>query len=533
MTGLAKTLALPAENTPTRLPSFPALERTAVMGFNMPASVPIEGADPTKVVLTRDAAFPCWTSGVKVGGRCYGLGSALDMLVTGNAVMSNVAFKVYDDVKQHYNLRTGYAVFPTLNTPEIAHPPFGQDLTQGENPWLFVPDGMELWVCAGQSTPVAVITTFTIRMEIWKGPGDSEIYPFTGIVSVPANANGFSAKVENGIPNADTGRWFRISEVNGTTPSNVTWSPCFAGIISAPIQCTFTAPVTTGSGAFTATPTPDYKALLPLVSAPEFLTSPVPYTDTRLTAVALLLTNVTQVLNKSGTIIAGRVSPQRNQHFGICDQATLTSLHPAEKAWLPLETGLYTYCPPSTDLTFFVDYVLQLFDSSNVCFRLDNTALQNVAYLTMPSGVSGELAATVTTHLEFRTSSALWQLAVSGQTLETLHLAQLGLMSAGFFFENPEHKSLLNRIANGIKRLEPYATPVVQIAKAVHPPTGAVMAAAYNAARAFAAVADRKKKPASGAPKKIVVKAGPQKMVATSARASGITAGGTRRGKRK
>lgn len=545
MTGLAKTLALPAENTPARLPSFPALERTAVMGFNVPSEVPVTGGDPVKVVLARDAAFPFWSSGEPVGNKGH---LVAYKLVSNDASVSSGrrGYVVDTDGSAHGAYVPSTAITYPFGVPDFnwsstnagtsANIPVGLDADQGNVPWVFMPDGMASWVHFGASNVSGTATTLTvdITVEVWNSNGDSvEVVYSLAIANINTNPAG-AVKFSAGSAGADTGSWRRVKMVY-TTPGAASTlpEPCYATLLSLPLAATYNA---TGgiSGVFELAANTTTGALLPVVVAPEFPTSTVPYNDTRLTAVGLLLTNVTQVLNKSGTVLAGRVGPRRVP-FGSVTQSTLNALHPAEKAWLPLETGLYTYCPPGSDLDEFRDYTFQLAGGVTnglvPMYRLDNTAMVNIAYLSMPSGVNGSFAATCTTHLEFRTTSALWQIAVSGYTLETLHLAQMGMMAAGFFFENPEHKSLLTRVANGIKKLEPYATPLVAVAKAVHPPTGQVMAAAYNAARAFAAVAGKPKN--NAAPKKLVIKAGPQRVPTTSAKASGILGGSKQKKKRK
>lgn len=367
-------------------------------------------------------------------------------------------------------------------------------------------------------------------------PGDvTEIaYLKPGAVAVGNAGYGYAA--QSAVTDSDIGRWLRIKSVvvkyAGAQPS---FTKVFASVLALPAGTGFVGGSLVG-GNFNVASNAS-RALLPAVGAPEFNTSVVPYSSTKLTACAALFTNVTQILNKAGTVLAGRLSPAINDAFNVTTTA-LNGLHPAEKAWLPLETGLYTYCPPSSDLATFYNYAQQVQNQVGTAFvtpfyRLDNTAMTNVAFITAPSGVACELACTVSTHLEFRTSSALFQLGVSGFTLETLHVAQLSLMSAGFFFENPEHKSLLTRISNGIKKLEPYVTPVVAAAQIVHPPTGKVLAAAYNAAKVFTEVAGQSKKKQQTAPRKVVVAASRGKMVTTTAKRSGILGPANRGRKRK
>jgi hypothetical protein len=43
-----------------RFPSFPALERTALMGFNQPATLVLPASTPVSMTLFRSATYPVW-----------------------------------------------------------------------------------------------------------------------------------------------------------------------------------------------------------------------------------------------------------------------------------------------------------------------------------------------------------------------------------------------------------------------------------------------------------------------------------------
>jgi hypothetical protein len=201
--------------------------------------------------------------------------------------------------------------------------------------------------------------------------------------------------------------------------------------------------------------------LFPGFAPAEFGNSTLPWATTRTTATAALFTNVTQVLNKGGTVLAGRITPQVHNPW-LVTSATLSTLHPAEKQFLGLETGLYTYVPPSTDLADFWDYTLPTDSGTLPLFRLDNTAMCNVGFFTT-TGVIESIAITTDWHIEFRTSSALFPIGMCTMTLETLHQAQLALHAVGFFFENPDHKDVLSKVASSAARFAKIAVPAVTL----------------------------------------------------------------------
>jgi len=233
----------------------------------------------------------------------------------------------------------------------------------------------------------------------------------------------------------------------------------------------------------------------------EFVNSQIPWSSVRTTAVAVLGTNVTQVLNKNGTILAGRLNPNLVNAWEATTQ-TVAGLHPAEKAYLPLETGFYTYCPPSTDLAFFADCTLNTsVGAPNApIFNLDNDALYNKLFLA--TTVNSQLAITTSWHIEFRTTSSLFQVGLSAMTLESLHAAQLVLAENGFFFENPEHDTLLGKVIRTAKKYAP------EVVSSMNPMAGKLLKMVVNQASKRGAT--------------VTPKPGPTKPPSTSAKSSGI-----------
>jgi hypothetical protein len=171
-----------------------------------------------------------------------------------------------------------------------------------------------------------------------------------------------------------------------------------------------------------------------------------------------LLTNVTQVLYKAGTFLGGRVSPNVVNPFNV-SKAYISTLHPAEKSQLSAEHGFYTFVPPSTDLSNFWDYTINTASGVSACplYRLDNDSLAHVFFHT--DSVVANYSITVDWHLEFRTSSALFEIAISPVPLEGLHQAQLTLAQLGYFYNNWDHekvKRMITNIATYMLKSTPY-----------------------------------------------------------------------------
>ncbi len=463
LVGLARQIALPHEYEPERLPSFPALERTAKLGFNQPVSVSVPASTTTKFSLFRQAAYPFWGTQATTSTETYlvtydfaqGYGVTTANFET-NFPVTQVSYVTNKNVGASATQLgmagvAGNAVFP--------HPILAIDVNTGPLPWVYTPNTSDTRVVVAFNSAPNAIVNFNLTYEIWDSPG--ELHIATGTASTSGTNLGTELSISLA---ADA--WIRPKAV--TVQSNSLTDAAIvlrAFVIVSNGSLSYT-PTSTTAGSYAVT-SATKTLFTPLVSPSEFTNSQLPWYSTRTTAAAVLATNVTSVLNKAGTVLAGRVSPQVISPWAVTN-SYVNTLHPAEKAYLPMETGLYTYCPPSTDLVNFWDYTLPT-NSGTVTatpiFRLDNDSLVNHFFLTSGSNAS-TLAFNVDWHIEFRTSSALFDVGMSTVTLETLHQAQIALASVGFFFENPEHSKILESILGAIRSYAP------SLASAINPVLG-------------------------------------------------------------
>lgn len=456
MSGVARAMALPHEHPPQRFPSFPALERTAVMGFNFPGPW---GVTTNKAILMRQAAYPLWVE-YDTPAFNYTVDYTSRTLEQSFTPVSLDRFSLEATIANWNVGARASSLYPSVTyagTSNVAmYPPLGRDDTLGPTPWTYIPVGatVGLIISGDAEAPDVAGVVF----DRWGARGERSQYELVAVKTAGGHTTMFFSYVslENvwvrptamqfGAFVAPANRKMRISIV-------VT-----SGTIVFPGSAAAFGGTATCNGAPVALP---IRPLLPFTAPAEFANSSLPWSNTRLTAVATLYTNVTKVLSKEGTVLAGRLSPEQVDVWNFT-QAHLTNLHPAEKAYLPLESGHYTYCPPSTDLAAFWDYTLDRTTTSPSqpapapVVRLDNTALVNCAlFADQDSGDATRLAVNLDFHIEFRTTSALWQIGLSAMTLESLHQAQLSLVAAGFFFPNKSHAAILNRIATWAKAISP------------------------------------------------------------------------------
>ncbi len=462
--GLARQIALPHEFAPMRFPSFPALDRTAVMGFNTPVSLSFTQADAprNRFMLTRQAAYPAWAD-VNLTSETYALYSSMGQ-VQGQfpTPFKFTAWSVGD-----YTSGTNRPTIVGAAATTLRAPILGVDSGCLNTPFFYVAQNWTISATLGANAAFEFGTIVTGNLLRWTAPGETEV-----VVNFEQVLNPPNASVEI-LHAALSQGWYQLSGVN-ISPDDVSLFGAEIAVIVSSGNLGFVAGVVGGSnpGGTVTVSGNEFRSFLPVVYPVEFFNSELPWTSTRTTAAAALLTNVTMVLNKGGTVQCGRLCPQTYNPFGFTTiVTTLPNLHPAEKAYLPLESGAYTFVPPSTDLVDFYDYTIG-FSGTNAesvpCYRLDNTSLVHCMLITPPSNEC-VLAINIDWHIEFRTTSMLFQIGMSAATLESLHQAQLGLSSVGYFFSNSTHKEVLGKVLGQLMSFGKAVFPHLVNAAAISP----------------------------------------------------------------
>lgn len=452
--GLAKQIALPHEYEPTRFPSFPALERTALMGFNQPMALALPASQPIRVGVCRQAAWPVWAD----QGYTKATGYVVDYLTTQATTGATTAINLDIASMRLWSVGNRAAgTFPGVSgiSGLFTYPLLGVDNNTGVIPFTYVPVAAAHLAVVSTVGGVPItngVSTVKVDWEVWSSPG--EVYILTSSNNIASGQTG-AAHIITSLPDRS---WVRPRTVSMGGSAGFTNYQMLVTIGAFTRVPGYTPSGTTCGNLAVSPPTSETFMFVPLVYPNEFSNSLLPWYATRTTASAFLGTNVSQVLNKGGTILGGRVSPNVVSMFRV-ESSYVSNLHPAEKAFMGLETGVYTYVPPSTDMSSFWDYTVPTFNGlvpNAPVFRLDNDALQNVMFITAGS-VAESLACNVDWHIEFRTSSALFQIGLCNMTLESLHQAQLALTHAGFFFDNPDHKRILGDVIKGVRKVLPYA----------------------------------------------------------------------------
>jgi hypothetical protein len=521
MTDVARAVALPSDYPAVRYPSFPALERTATLAFTQQSTYTL-AADNQRGMLARSAVAPLWLQ--QPGNFAYGYACRLPFRASdgntqralypnGDSIAVDSFTNAWVNNKVDAGSNVGKVPMIVTNASPMRYdfPVVGRDDALPGNLFIYVPTGYRIGFALGTIGKLAgnglyssspTNGTMNWNIERWVAPGEvqsltltalygsvTHVSPPTGATTVPCATYADSGNaIFNGM---STDGWYRLSSfslINITTADSTALvlseeTNIQVFVIPAATNTTVVAPVTTDAALTinvgAAGATASRNAMLPYFKPPEWSVSSLPWASTRLTAVGVLFTNVTKVLNKEGTVQAARLNPTSDNIYGqssvvIPDSSQLANKHPSEKALLSLEKGFYTFCPPSTDLSKFWDYTRNSgtyeMGSSGAdaamrqlecpVYRLDNDALINYFIFSDPNantaGDSTSLAVNLDFHIEFRSVSSLWPIGLSTMSLESFHQAQMALVQTGFFFNNDDPATGHNRIKTILSSLARY-----------------------------------------------------------------------------
>jgi hypothetical protein len=483
---IAKAIALPGKSRPIRFPSFPSLERTAVMAFNSAAGVAVSATTTAntgqnqggiKAIVMRSPTFPTWfqvpyssTLSVNAPAIVTSLGFNASFANVGAAVQGAYADVVQTPISMNNGITYTGQPGTTIQCgngvplPYCNYVPVGVDSGCPGPEFLFCPAGS--YILSGIKTQNAGNWSAWMNMEQWTSPGSVQVLNQLTITAV-----GTSSAV--GVLNVIQDGWYRCSSISVAETAAVFNQQFFVSVACFQLGVLGLAPVFTvaantlavtvnTAASVTVVPQP---YLTPIASSSEFSNSTLPWCSTRLTAVAALFTNTTKVLNKEGSVLWGRVTPGTINPWS-CAYADVNRLHPSEKAFMGLEDGCYTYVPPSTDLADFLDYIASNVNLTTMLHRLDNMALVNVGFFTDPDGGTN-LSINTDWHIEFRSSSTLFEIGTSNSTLESLHHAQIALLKAGFFYPNFSHVAIMNAIIGGLASISNFARTVAPFGRAL------------------------------------------------------------------
>lgn len=466
MQSLLMSMVDPHKGTPKRLPTFPAVERTAVMDFQTQSTMSVNpnGATSARGLLTRQPTFPLWIDQrvtVPWAYQVVYLDSTWSMLPTSPdfeySLEGAVPTNYYaGEVFYTLGLRHAGAITPPWGNYGI----YGCDSACGPQPFLWAPQSSYLSYELLLDGLTAGGEVANLQFEQWIGPGEVVLITTTfNTVGAVAGQATLRASI---LLNGQSYGWIRPKSVR------ITGTKALQGF---GVSVSSASSVTGGSatlGVFSTytTISSPLEVLVPVSPPPDFQFTTLPWQAARTTACASLFTNVTKALDKEGLINAGRLLPSIINYWKFSLSDILT-LHPLEKRQLALETGFYTFTAPTNEALAFRDCTTPG-GGKMPLVRLDDNSMVNAFVFTdSDAATPSSLAVSVDWHIEFRTASTLFNLRTSPYSLEQMHAAQLIALNAGFFWSNDLHETIAKKILPVVMAAaEAYGGTPFRVAKA-------------------------------------------------------------------
>lgn len=407
---LARSVALPKENPARRLPTFPYVARTAVVSLEHTGTAETSLSKVLRASLTRFPSAPLWLSQDFPDRRATFLNDSLFYAYSKPA--TNRTFSIFG--------ASSPAAF----------------VSYGGLDYCLYPQGAAVYAQAWGTAGLIEATALIFSDE---DPGAFTLKPFDF--------------------NTTLNQWDPVSLPAGTVGVHVTRT----GINATDVWLHFF-----GSN------------LLWPVRVPVLDDIPFVYSDTRCTAAAVLFSNVTRVLEKEGTVRGARLiagTPYQNAvpaWPGAWQSLDLNDIHPSEKYFGAMENGVYTYTLHTPESELFQDAVFRTIllggpppnpTTANGYLQAPRLnaitgAFSALEFVDVDATSATTLAYTLNFHLEFRTTSPVFEIGFSAVPIEAYHSATVALAATPVFFENPVHwRSLVSLIARGLSLAIPLVAP--------------------------------------------------------------------------
>lgn len=448
---MAKTIAVPRENRPMRIPSFPALERTAVLGFTDTKTLAVSGGSKGYGFIVRDPVAPLWYQQAPHGSS-WSIAEWFDFDGTTRGITPDFTTEIIVEqgTISSYDIDGVTSLLGMSCTPLFRR--------EGR---LF--HAMMAGAAAVELQFTTVITSAVLFAEFEVINASMELDCIVEKWSAVVSPSGLQCGYKKTLPSGTVGFRLKTLQVNVLTASpaailtRVHWGQVVPGP-NPTVAPGVGTPLTVPSGTVT-------HVLVPVVGPVEADTVTTPWLNTRCNAAAVLFSNVTSVLNKEGTVNAARLQLEAFSLFqpGIWESA-MAKVHPKDRYYGPLENGLYTFTLPEAGSEKFrdcLDTPAWVNVLRPVVVELDSLAYANLfVFSDLDGAAASTLAVTLDRHIEFRATSVIFPLGVSTAALETYHGSQVALVNQGVFYENPVHLSAIaGLIGKAVSSVAPIVAP--------------------------------------------------------------------------
>lgn len=444
---LVRTVADPHNHKPIRLPTYPDVEKTSTLPFVATKQAVVQASGTSLALLTRSPTAPLWISqSGTTQSDCwinfaFGAGGSMGVVPQGAG--------------QNYDIK-GQLIGRPIRT--MTNWPFwdGIGIDKDDEYWIWVPNGF-LFATRLHTNATMSGGTWIMELETTQNFLTVDTYRYT--LNTGWFGSGSTYYFCNS-PITSGGMFVRPTVLTCTVNSSAS-----VGITNISLL------VFTGGDPAVPTGALSYNCLAPAFnSPPEFSNAPSIYGSCRLNAASALFQNTTAVLNKEGSVECMLVGMQQTGAqlvHSLFDYSALAADVAASCRYSGLlEKGLYTFSVPDRSTTRFYDCVQTSLNGAKIpILNLDSFDYVNVVRFTDYSAPSTNLFITLDVHHEFRNTTMLWPIGVSGVELEPWHKAMVTIQTMSVFYENPIHISMIGNIARAAAlRMYPVIRPVAMAA---------------------------------------------------------------------
>lgn len=434
---LARFIMLPRDSAKLRLPFQSTMGiKTALSNFlYRGASVArntVGAADNDEIAsgawyLTRSPVAPLWemfTFAVAGGTALWGITFA-----------PQIAAKTYHT---DFNVTVD-----SVNSVLTTHGP--PPMTDGKSPTPFVyyPTGTQFQV---RIFGAGATSSIIVRLRYYLSP---TIFSEIALPSITTDASGNATYSANSLSFG----WYTIESVE-------------AALVAIPITATFVLKIVSGSASTSTVMLPAFQPFEASTAAALI------YSQTRVGATALLVTNDTPELYRAGRLVCARL-PSNDINF--CDVSSMyqaTTVAPKNQSYQgDASKGVYTFTVPDSRAMELTDYYQTLQGTTNLYLHLDDLAFVNAVFY--KGGIisqSGSIGAAIQTFaieldlvVEYATNNQIVTVSTARGTVVDYDSAIKRASAGPPFSENPGHWAFVRRAVMGLARIAyPYARPYIR-----------------------------------------------------------------------
>lgn len=416
----------PGTTPSMRLPTYPAVDRTALIDLELDMTVLAGTANGgvTRGFLTKCPVWPIWWE--------RNFNSTQNSRPLTSISYDTVLRRTTPDESTYYEVNASMIGYfrdgdssalngPGFNTMksnlDTYYPVVGR-FDRNNEEWFWCPQGMQLlltaWFTAASNATFAASSSVSFSIDFMNRYGESNN---TVVVTATPTVGHLGAGVQLGWGNGNC--WARVV---GVTVTNTTvGNPGFLNVNVTTVLDGGVVYTYAGSGATAGIWTNPATAgnttqtfLWPLPTMSAFEDSTVPWSSVCCNAAALDVTNTTKFLNREGTLQVGRIPQEIDTNPWSINAGQIGRLNSRDRGFFRADSPLHMFTVPTSVSGKYYDCANRPIVGDGP-YPVQPLSLSEPLYyiiVTDPDGGTN-LSLKLCYSLEFRTSSALYQIGLS------------------------------------------------------------------------------------------------------------------------